>query len=69
MNLKIYMRAERGIRKGNGQSTIEYLILIAAVITAGLLFTIRGGIFQRVLNSTFETNINTMFNAAETIFE
>lgn len=50
-----------------GQSTIEYVLVVAAVIVAVLVFLSRNGIFQNALNATYDTNINSMLNAAERI--
>lgn len=56
-------------KKRQGQSTIEYIILVAAVIVIGLLVAQQGGVFQRALNATVDTNLNAMMNMADRIFE
>lgn len=52
-----------------GQSTVEYILVVAAVIAAMLIFASRNGIFQNALNATYDTNINSMLNMAERILE
>ena len=52
-----------------GQSTIEYILIIAAVILAGLIFLSKNGIFQNALNATYGSNINSMLNMAERILK
>ncbi len=52
-----------------GQNTIEYLILVAVVIAVILLFTQQGGIFQRSLNTTYDTSMNYMLNLGERILQ
>ncbi|OGX27502.1 MAG: hypothetical protein A2705_04115 [Omnitrophica WOR_2 bacterium RIFCSPHIGHO2_01_FULL_52_10] len=56
-------------RNSKGQSTIEYILVVAAVIAALLIFAGRNGIFQNALNATYDTNINAMLNMAERILE
>jgi len=58
---------ETGNREG--QSMIEYILVVAAVIVAVLVFLSRNGIFQNALNATYDTNINSMLNMAERILE
>ena len=53
----------------DGQSTIEYILIVAAVIAAVLVFLSKNGIFQNALNATYDTNINSMLNMAERILE
>lgn len=50
-----------------GQSTIEYILIVAGVLVAVLVFLGNNGIFQNALNATYDTNINSMLNAAERI--
>ncbi len=52
-----------------GQSTIEHILVVAAVIVAVLVFLSNNGIFQNALNATYDTNINSMLNMAERILE
>ncbi len=57
------------MKSRKGQSTIEYILVVAAVIAAMLIFTSRSGIFQNALNATYNTNINAMLNMAERILK
>lgn len=52
-----------------GQSTIEYILIVAAVLAAVLVFLSNNGIFQNALNATYDTDINSMLNAAERILQ
>lgn len=54
-------------RTCRAQSTIEYILVVAAVIAAVLIFLGRNGIFQNALNAAYDTNINSMLNMAERI--
>lgn len=56
-------------RNPKGQSTVEYILVVAAVIAAILIFGSRNGIFQNALNATYDTNINSMLNMAERILQ
>lgn len=56
-------------RNSKGQSTVEYILVVAAVIAAILIFGSRNGIFQNALNATYDTNINSMLNMAERILQ
>ena len=56
-------------RESSGQSTVEYLILVAAIIVATLVFLSRNGIFQQVFNKVYEVNINHMLNLGEEILK
>lgn len=47
-----------------GQSTVEYVILVAAVLTAILLFLGPGGVFQRQLNDSMSQGTDAMSNMA-----
>jgi hypothetical protein len=48
-----------------GQSTIEYILLITAVILVIVLFTTgNNSPFQQRLNTVFDTTTQTMVNAA-----
>lgn len=52
-----------------GQSTIEYILVVAAVIAAMLIFASKNGIFQNALNATYDININSMLNMADRILQ
>lgn len=56
-------------RTRRAQSTIEYILVVAAVIVAVLIFLSRNGIFQNALNATYDANINSMLNMAERILQ
>ncbi len=51
-------------QKKKGQSTVEYIILVAAVIGALLVFLAPGGIFQNATSQTFQTGTNGMEDMA-----
>ena len=52
-------------RKKKGQSTVEYIILVAAVLAALIIFLAPGGVFQSAFNSTIATGTNGMQNMAQ----
>ncbi len=52
-----------------GQSTIEYILIVACIIVAVLLFLSRNGVFQGALNATYDTSVNSMLNMSERIFQ
>ncbi len=52
------------MRAHKGQSTVEYILLITAVIVVIVLFTANGGLFQTRLNSVFNTTTQDMLNVA-----
>lgn len=56
-------------RTCRAQSTIEYILAVAAVIMIILVFLSRNGIFQNALNATYDSNINSMLNMAERILQ
>jgi uncharacterized protein (UPF0333 family) len=47
-------------RKKKGQSTVEYIILVAAVLAALIIFLRPGGVFQTAFNDTISTGTNGM---------
>lgn len=49
-------------QKKKGQSTVEYIILVAAVIAAVLIFV--AGPFRTAVNQTFSTGTNGMEDMA-----
>jgi uncharacterized protein (UPF0333 family) len=51
-------------KKRKGQSTVEYIILFAAVIAALLIFLASGGVFQTAFNATLLTGTNGMAKMA-----
>lgn len=52
------------MRAHKGQSTVEYILLVTAVIAVIILFTANGGLFQTRLNSVFNTTTQDMLNVA-----
>lgn len=48
----------------NGQSTLEYIILVSAVVAVILIFLGPSGVFQSRLNTTFDQVSNSMTNMA-----
>ena len=61
------MRSYNETGNREGKSTIEYIIIVAGVLAAVLIFLSNNGIFQNALNATYDTNINSMLNVAERI--
>lgn len=53
--------------KNKGQSTVEYILLVTAVIGVIYLFTNKGdnAPFKQKLNSTLNTTADTMLNMAD----
>lgn len=52
------------LRKKKGQSTVEYVVLVTAVIVIILAFLKPGGGFQQALNKTFTDATNGMEDMA-----
>ena len=48
------------LRSKKGQSTVEYLILVAGVIAILIVFMREGGTFRNALNNTYTTATNGM---------
>lgn len=54
------------IKKKKGQSTVEYLILVTAVIAVIILFlNTNNSIFRRTLNSAYDQGTNSMVNMSQ----
>jgi len=51
-------------KKKKGQSTVEYIILVAAVLAALIIFLKPGGVFQTAYNDTLNTGTSGMLNMA-----
>jgi uncharacterized protein (UPF0333 family) len=47
-----------------GQSTVEYIILVAAILAALIVFLRPGGIFSSSVNDTFVSGTNGMVDMA-----
>jgi hypothetical protein len=47
-------------REKKGQSTVEYILLVAAVLAALIIFLRPGGVFQTAFNDTVSTGTNGM---------
>jgi len=53
------------MRRNQGQSTVEYILLVTAVIGVIILFTTgKTSVFQQRLNSVFDSTTNDMLNVA-----
>jgi len=59
--LRIKKITKRAAHKRKGQSTVEYIILVAAVIGAILIFS---GSFRTAFKNTLESGTNGMENMA-----
>lgn len=51
-------------RKNKGQSTVEYIILVAAILAALIVFLRPGGVFQTAFNDALSTGTSGMQNMA-----
>jgi len=51
-------------KKKKGQSTVEYIILVSAVLAALIIFLRPGGVFQSAFNDALSTGTNGMVNMA-----
>ena len=52
-------------RKKKGQSTVEYIILVAAIIGALVIFLGPSGAFKNAFSNTLERGTNGMVNMAD----
>ncbi|MCA9401518.1 MAG: class III signal peptide-containing protein [Candidatus Omnitrophica bacterium] len=55
-------------KKKKGQSTVEYIILVAAVLAVLILFLQPNGPFYRAFNETLTTGTNGMTNMATRLY-
>lgn len=63
------MGEHRGIKENKGQSTTEYLIVVAAVIAALIIMVGRSNsMFRRGLNTVYNMGIESMINMANRVF-
>lgn len=51
-------------KRKKGQSTVEYIVLVAAVLGVILVFLGPSGIFQKTFNSILSKGSDTMLNLA-----
>lgn len=51
-----------------GQSTVEYLLLFAAVLLVLLIMLGRGGLFERQLNETYKAGSEMVDDFSEQVF-
>jgi len=51
-------------RKQKAQSTVEYIILFAAIVAALIIFLRPGGIFSNAVGNTFQSGTNGMTDMA-----
>ena len=59
------LRKIKSKSKKKGQSTVEYVVLVAAIIAALIVFLRPGGVFQSTFNDTLAsgtTGMNSMAN-------
>lgn len=49
----------------DGQSTVEYIILVAAVLAVLIIFLRPGGVFYKSFNTTLGTGTNGMTDMAD----
>jgi uncharacterized protein (UPF0333 family) len=54
-------------KKKQGQSTVEYIILVAAILAALIVFLSSGGVFQSAYNSTLISGTNGMQSQASVL--
>ncbi len=53
-------RTIKPVKKKKGQSTVEYIILVAAIIAALIIFLRPGGVFQTQYNQVLDGSANQM---------
>lgn len=51
-------------RKRKGQSTIEYLVVLAGVVAVILIFLQPGGLYERRITDTYSAGTDGMVNMA-----
>jgi len=51
-------------KKKKGQSTVEYIILVAAILAALIIFLKPGGVFQTAYNDALLSGTNGMVDMA-----
>ena len=61
----VLFRKDKRMRLDKGQSTVEYILLVTAVIAVIILFTTgNNSLFQQRLNSVFNSTTQDMLNVA-----
>jgi len=59
------LKEDKRMHSHKGQSTVEYILLVTAVVAVIILFTTgNGNLFQTRLNSVFSTTTQDMLNVA-----
>jgi len=64
--MSVKQKKEMSDRKG--QSIIEYILMIAAVVAILIVFLGRGGVFQQSYNKVIKMQGNDMYQMANAIF-
>ncbi len=60
---------QRPHKKKKGQSTVEYIVLVAAVLGVILVFLGPSGVFQKAFNSILGTGTGSMLNLSNRLSE
>jgi len=61
----VFLQKDKRMRAHKGQSTVEYILLVTAVVGVIILFASgSGSLFQTRLNSVFTTTTQDMLNVA-----
>jgi hypothetical protein len=55
------------MRLNKGQSTVEYILLVTAVVTVIIIFMTKNGLFQQRLTTVFNSTTQSMVNVAGTL--
>ena len=58
------IKIEKPRKKDKGQSTVEYLVLFAAIIAVIIIFLQPGGVFSTAYNGTLSQGTNGMEDMA-----
>jgi len=56
------------IRRKIGQSTLEYILLVTAIVVLMLVFLGQNGLFSKTLNSTLKRTSETMGKMANRVY-
>jgi|GEM_PF-1659999 len=60
-------RKLQGPRANSGQSTVEYIVLVTAVIAVVILFMNNGGTFRQKINNVYDETTNGIVSRADFI--